>query len=62
VIAYFGVLRAGGIVAQVNPLYTPRELDHLLQDSGADTIVVAECCIRWVKAASVNLKHVLVTT
>src|SRR4051794_13878230 len=34
VIAYFGTLLAGGIVAQVNPLYTPRELDYLLRDAG----------------------------
>src|SRR2546427_111305 len=42
VIAYYATLRAGGVVAQVNPLYTPRELAHLLQDSGAETIVVAD--------------------
>lgn len=39
-IALFGVLRAGLIVVNVNPLYTPRELKHQLQDSGATTIVV----------------------
>ena len=39
-IAMFGVLRAGLIVVNVNPLYTPRELEHQLQDSGAKAIVV----------------------
>ncbi|RLV61254.1 long-chain-fatty-acid--CoA ligase FadD [Parashewanella curva] len=39
-IALFGVLRAGMTVVNVNPLYTPRELKHQLNDSGAKTIVV----------------------
>ncbi|WP_299495412.1 long-chain-fatty-acid--CoA ligase FadD [uncultured Shewanella sp.] len=39
-IALFGVLRAGMVVVNVNPLYTPRELEHQLNDSGAKAIVV----------------------
>lgn len=39
-IALFGVLRAGMVVVNVNPLYTPRELKHQLVDSGAKAIVV----------------------
>ena len=41
-IAIFGVLRAGMIVVNVNPLYTPRELEHQLKDSGAKAIVIVE--------------------
>ncbi|ERE06563.1 long-chain-fatty-acid--CoA ligase [Pseudogulbenkiania ferrooxidans] len=41
-IAVFGTLRAGGAVVNVNPLYTPRELEHQLKDSGAETIVILE--------------------
>ena len=41
-IALFGVLRAGGVVVNCNPLYTPRELEHQLKDSGATAIVVLE--------------------
>ncbi|KMN35511.1 MULTISPECIES: long-chain-fatty-acid--CoA ligase [unclassified Chromobacterium] len=41
-IAVFGTLRAGGTVVNVNPLYTPRELEHQLKDSGAETIVILE--------------------
>jgi long-chain acyl-CoA synthetase len=41
-IALFGVLRAGCVVVNVNPLYTGRELKHQLQDSGAQAIVVFE--------------------
>jgi long-chain acyl-CoA synthetase len=39
-IALFGALRAGLVVVNANPLYTPRELEHLLRDSGAVSIVV----------------------
>ena len=41
-IALFGVLRAGGVVVNTNPLYTPRELEHQLNDSGAEAIVILE--------------------
>ena len=41
-IAMFGILRAGCTVVNVNPLYTPRELEHQLKDSGAEAIVVLE--------------------
>ena len=37
---YFGILRAGGIVIATNPLYTERELQHQLQDCGAETVFV----------------------
>ena len=39
-IALFGVLRAGLVAVNVNPLYTPRELEHQLKDSGAKAIVI----------------------
>jgi len=41
-VALFGILRAGLIVVNVNPLYTPRELEHQLKDSGARAIVIVE--------------------
>ena len=41
-VCVFGILRAGGVVVNVNPLYTPRELEHQLKDSGAEAIVVLE--------------------
>jgi long-chain acyl-CoA synthetase len=41
-IAMFGALRAGYTVVNVNPLYTARELEHQLRDSGADAIVILE--------------------
>lgn len=39
-VVLFGALRAGLVVVNVNPLYTPRELEHQLQDSGARAIVI----------------------
>ncbi len=39
VIAFFGIARAGGIVVQTNPLYTPRELARLYADAGATAVV-----------------------
>jgi len=41
-VAIAGVLRAGCVVVNVNPLYTPRELEHQLKDSGAEAIIILE--------------------
>ncbi|PHP64714.1 long-chain fatty acid--CoA ligase [Zhengella mangrovi] len=41
-IAMMGVLRAGYVVVNVNPLYTPRELEHQLKDSGAEAVIILE--------------------
>jgi len=41
-VAIAGILRAGYVVVNVNPLYTPRELEHQLKDSGAEAIIVLE--------------------
>jgi long-chain acyl-CoA synthetase len=41
-VAVAGILRAGFVVVNVNPLYTPRELEHQLKDSGAKAIVILE--------------------
>jgi long-chain acyl-CoA synthetase len=39
-LAMIGVVRAGGVQVNVNPLYTPRELEHQLNDAGVETIVI----------------------
>jgi long-chain acyl-CoA synthetase len=41
-VCVFGILRAGYVVVNVNPLYTARELEHQLKDSGAEAIVILE--------------------
>ena len=39
-VAMLGILRAGGVQVNVNPMYTPRELEHQLNDADVDTIVI----------------------
>src|ERR1700742_180456 len=61
-IATAAVLRAGYAVVNVNPLYTPRELEHQLKDSGAEAIVVLENFANTVQQVmgKTPLKHVIV--
>jgi long-chain acyl-CoA synthetase len=63
VIAYYGTLRAGGVVVPGNPLYVSREIEHLLNDSGAKFAVVMSLLYNNVKAirANTKLEHVIVT-
>ncbi|HEY5263712.1 MAG TPA: long-chain-fatty-acid--CoA ligase [Steroidobacteraceae bacterium] len=62
-IALFGVLRAGMVVVNTNPLYTARELEHQLKDSGAKAIVIVENFAHVLQEVlpRTDLKHVLVT-
>ncbi|WP_312046987.1 long-chain-fatty-acid--CoA ligase FadD [Erwinia sp.] len=62
-IALFGILRAGMIVVNVNPLYTPRELEHQLNDSGASAIVIVSNFAHTLEkiVAKTQLKHVILT-
>jgi long-chain acyl-CoA synthetase len=64
VIAYYGVLLAGGIVVQTNPLYMERELEYQLKDSGATIIVTLDLLFPRVSKmkAVTNLKHIIVTS
>lgn len=50
--AYFGVLMAGGVVVQINTMYTERELQLILSDSQAERIVVNDVCYPVVKAVT----------
>ncbi|MDQ6434804.1 long-chain-fatty-acid--CoA ligase [Mesorhizobium sp. LHD-90] len=63
-VAMMGILRAGYIVVNVNPLYTPRELEHQLKDSGAEAIVILENFAATLQAvvAHTSVKHVVVAT
>ncbi len=58
----FGALRAGYIVVNVNPLYTARELEHQLKDSGAEAIVILENFAHVLDEviAATGVKHVVV--
>jgi long-chain acyl-CoA synthetase len=59
-----GVLAAGCTVVNVNPLYTPRELEHQLRDSGAEAIFILEnfCATLQAVREKTALKHVVVAT
>ncbi|WJR79104.1 long-chain fatty acid--CoA ligase [Bradyrhizobium sp. NP1] len=61
-VATAAVLRAGYAVVNVNPLYTPRELEHQLKDSGAEAIVVLENFATTVQKVLPNtaVKHVII--
>jgi long-chain acyl-CoA synthetase len=63
-IATAAVLRAGFAVVNVNPLYTPRELEHQLTDSGAEAIIVLENFATTVEKvlAHTAVKHVIVAS
>ncbi len=63
VISYFAILMAGGIVVQTNPLYTERELEYQMKDSGAKAIITLEILYPRVTKImpQTDLQHVIVT-
>jgi long-chain acyl-CoA synthetase len=63
-VATAAVLRAGFAVVNVNPLYTPRELEHQLKDSGAEAVIVLENFAHTVEQviAKTQVKHVIVAS
>ncbi len=63
-VAVYGILRAGFTVVNVNPLYTPRELEHQLVDAGAKVIFVLENFAHTVEqvVARTSVKHVVVAS
>ncbi|SFJ28367.1 MULTISPECIES: long-chain-fatty-acid--CoA ligase [unclassified Bacillus (in: firmicutes)] len=63
VIGYYGTLLAGGVVVQTNPLYTERELEYQLHDSGAKIILCLDIVFPKVSnvQSSTNIEHVIVT-
>ncbi len=62
-VAVAAILRAGYVVVNVNPLYTPRELEHQLKDSGAKAIIILENFAAVLQQVLPHLavKHVLLT-
>jgi long-chain acyl-CoA synthetase len=64
VISYYGVLFAGGIVVQTNPLYTEHELEYQLNDSGATMLITLDMLYPKVAKAKAktNVKHLIITS
>lgn len=62
-IAFFGALRAGLIVVNTNPLYTPREMEHQFTDSGAKAIVIVTNFAGSLEKilANTKIEHIIVT-
>ncbi|ASE51762.1 AMP-binding protein [Stenotrophomonas maltophilia] len=62
-VALFGALRAGMTVVNINPMYTVRELEHQLRDSGATTLVALDTCGTVVQRAMLKsgVKHVIIS-
>jgi long-chain acyl-CoA synthetase len=63
-VAIAAILRAGYVVVNVNPLYTPRELEHQLKDSGAQAIILLENFAVTLQqiVKNTSIKHVVVAT
>jgi long-chain acyl-CoA synthetase len=62
-VCLFAVLKIGAVVVNVNPLYTPRELNHQLKDSGAETIIVMETFAKTLQEAlpGTKVKRIVLT-
>ena len=61
-VALFGILRAGLVAVNVNPLYTPRELEHQLADSGAKALVIVENFAKTFEEVAGHFPGILVVT
>ncbi|HVT56494.1 MAG TPA: long-chain-fatty-acid--CoA ligase, partial [Xanthobacteraceae bacterium] len=63
-VAIAAILRAGCVVVNVNPLYTPRELEHQLSDAGAEAIIILENFAHVLQEVieRTAIKHVIVTS
>jgi long-chain acyl-CoA synthetase len=63
VIAYFGILKAGGVVVATNPLYTPPEIAYQVSDAGVEIMFVMTNFYKTIKAAQPNtrIRRLIVT-
>lgn len=63
-VAIDAVLRAGYTVVNINPLYTPRELEHQLKDSGAEAIIILENFAHTLEKVigATQLKHIVIAS
>jgi long-chain acyl-CoA synthetase len=61
IIAYFGILKAGGTVTAISPLYVTPEIKHQLEDTGARVIVCQDILYKAVEKTGLKLDHVILT-
>jgi acyl-CoA synthetase (AMP-forming)/AMP-acid ligase II len=64
VVSYYGILRAGAIVTQINPMLVEQEIEHILLDSGAETIIVYDALYERIAAfrERISLKNVVIVS
>ncbi|WP_075981406.1 long-chain-fatty-acid--CoA ligase [Bacillus massilinigeriensis] len=64
VISYYGALMSGAIVTQMNPMLVEREIEYILKDSGAETVVVFDALYPRLKSVqgNTNLKNIVVVS
>jgi long-chain acyl-CoA synthetase len=56
IVSYYGVLSVGGVIVQINPMFTERELHYMMEDSGAETIIALESSASVIKAVQRDTK------
>ncbi len=63
VMAYFGILKAGGVVVATNPLYTPKEIEYQVNDAGIEVMFVMSNFYKTIKGVQPNtkIKRLIVT-
>jgi long-chain acyl-CoA synthetase len=61
VIAFYGVLKAGGIVTPISPVYVSSEIKHQLEDCGAETIICQDFLYQNVEKTGLKFKNVILT-
>ncbi|HOD06150.1 MAG TPA: AMP-binding protein, partial [Anaerolineaceae bacterium] len=63
VLAFYAILKAGGVVAAINPQYRPRELEAQLQDAGAEILISVRSAAQVIQSVQphLNLRHIIWT-
>src|SRR5512141_2697760 len=63
IITYYAILKAGGVVVATNPLYSPREIEHQLNDAGVQIMLVMSNFYNMIKAVQpkTGIRTVVVT-
>lgn len=64
IVSYYGILTVGGIVVQINPMFTERELHYMVTDSGAETIIALELLSSSIKSVKrdTKLKNIILVS
>ena len=61
VVSYYAVIKAGGVVTPISPVYVSSEIKHQLEDSGAEVLICQDILYEGVEKSGVSLKHTILT-